>query len=259
MTLSVQQKFATRRLGGRVAVVTGGASGIGQAITARLAQEGALVAVLDIREATETMELVRATCPRAKSVVADVSSPEQVASAARVVFETLGPVDVLVNNAGIYPSRPFSQLTIEEWSKVFAVNVESMFLTCQAFVPQMRARNWGRIVNMTSNATSLAFEGLTHYMSSKMAIVGLTRGLASELAPNGITVNAVAPSSVRTPTTESLPDSEAFFSAIAQMQAIKRQQTPADVVGTIAFLATEDADFITGQTLYVDGGLVRSS
>jgi NAD(P)-dependent dehydrogenase (short-subunit alcohol dehydrogenase family) len=186
-----------------------------------------------------------------------VTDPEQVAGAVAAVESALGPVDILVNNAGIYPNQPLEGLTFADWKRMFSVNVDSMFLLSQAFSPGMRDRGWGRIVNMTSNAIALVIPGFTHYTAAKMAVIGLTRGLATELAPYNITANAIAPSLVRTATTEAGP--EIFFEVVPQLQAIKRVQVPEDLTGTLAYLVSDDAAFVTGQTFYVDGGLVRSA
>jgi len=245
------------RLSGHVAVVTGGASGIGRAYAGKLAAEGASVAILDLSDGSDTVAEVQAAGASGVSFVVDVTDPDQVLAAVDDVRSTVGAADILVNNAGIYPNQPLAELTLADWRRMFCVNVESMFLTTQAFAPEMKANGWGRIVNMTSNSVALVIPGFTHYIASKMAVIGLTRGLATELAEFGITANAVGPSLVRTGGTEAGP--EIFFEIVPQLQAIKRVQVPQDLVGTVAFLVSDDAAFITGQTFWVDGGLVRSS
>jgi (S)-1-phenylethanol dehydrogenase len=244
------------RLHGHTAVVTGGASGIGRAVARRLAAEGAAVAVLDLVDGTDTVQDVTSAGGNAVSYRVDVTEPTQVQGAVAHIEAALGSIDILVNNAGIYPQTALQDITLEQWRHVFAVNVESMLLTTQAFAPSMKDRGWGRIVNVASNSVGMQVPGMAHYIASKMAVIGLTRATATELGEYGITANAIAPSAVRTPGSSAMP--EEGFAAIAQMQSVKRTEMPEDLAGTVAFLTSDDAGFVTGQTIYVDGGLVRS-
>jgi 3-oxoacyl-[acyl-carrier protein] reductase/(S)-1-phenylethanol dehydrogenase len=238
-------------------LVTGSAQGIGRALAERLAADGASVAVVDRVAGVETVASIQAVGGTSHAFIADVTDESRIRDLVSEVSDRLGPVDILVNNAGIYPSISFEELSLETWRHIFQVNVESMFLTTHAFLPTMRERGWGRIINMGSNSVALRVPDLTHYISSKMAVFGLTRGIATEAGPDGVTANVVAPSSVRTPGTSGQPD--AAFEALAQMQAIPRVQVPDDLAGVVSFLASDDSAFMTGQVLYVDGGLVRSS
>ena len=243
-------------LAGKTAVVTGGASGIGQAFAVRLARDGANVAVADVNPAVETKNLVEIEGAVFLGRTCDASRPSDVSAFAQAVAEKFGGAEILVNNVGIYSYIPFSDLTFEKWKMYNSINVDSLFLFSKAFVPFMREKRFGRIVNMSSTVNWLMLPEYTHYITTKAAGIGFTRGLANELGKDGITVNAIAPSLVRTATTEASASTD-LFETIARLQAIPRSQVPADLVGALAFLVSEDAAFMTGQTLVVDGGMVK--
>jgi 3-oxoacyl-[acyl-carrier protein] reductase/(S)-1-phenylethanol dehydrogenase len=244
------------RLQGKIAVVTGGASGIGQAFARRLGEDGAAVAVADVKDCAETKALVEGAGARFHAARCDVTDPQQVASFAAGVVAALGHPDILINNAGIFPLQPFSEISFADWRRINAINVDSMFLFAQAIVPGMIARKSGRIVNMTSTVNWLMIPNYVHYITTKAAVIGFTRGLANELGEHGITVNAIAPSLVRNATTQASELSQ-MYDVIAQQQAIHRVQVPSDLVGTMSFLVSEDAAFVTGQTIAVDGGMTK--
>lgn len=247
----------SERFKGKVAVVTGGAAGIGQAIAMRFAQEGADIAVADIGPTGDTEGAVKAAGRRFLSMKCDTSRPAEVQAFADEVHSSFGRCDILVNNVGIYPLTPFEDLDFEQWKRTFEINVDSQFLMSKAFVPGMKKNGWGRIISMTSTVFWLKIDAYTHYISTKAANIGFTRALASELGPHGITVNAIAPSLVRTATTEASPLAGMFEALPQMLQAIPRLQVPSDLTGAAAFLASDDAAFMTGQTLAVDGGMVR--
>jgi NAD(P)-dependent dehydrogenase (short-subunit alcohol dehydrogenase family) len=232
-------------LDGKVAIVTGGAQGIGAAIARGLAAEGAEVVVADLE-------------PPEGGVRADVASEDDVARMVEEALERNGRIDILVNNAGIYASlemRAFTEIPLEEWNRVMEVNVASMFLTSRAVVPVMREQGGGKIVNISSGTPFRGVPFLLHYVTSKGAIVALTRALAKELGKDSIHVNCVAPGFTMSDGVKSHPEVvEKLRDVSVAARAIQRDQVPEDVVGAVVFLCTPGADFITGQTMVIDGG-----
>jgi len=232
-------------LEGKVAVVTGGAQGIGRAIADGLEREGATVAIADLN-------------PPSEGIRADVSSEEDVQRLADEVVERHGGIDILVNNAGLYASlqmRPFTEIPLEEWRRVMDVNVASMFLACRAVVPRMRERGGGKIVNISSGTPFRGVPFLLHYVTSKGAIVALTRALAKELGRDGIHVNCVAPGFTISKGVEEHPEViEALRDVSVAARTLQRDQLPEDVAGAVVFLCSSGADFVTGQTMVIDGG-----
>jgi len=248
----------------KVSVITGAAKGIGQAFARRLAEDGVHIVIADVEAADETVKLVEQAGREALACRCDVTSPEAVAALAAQVERRFGRCDILINCAGIYPQQAFEQMTFADWRRVLSINLDGLFLVTAAFVPGMKRRGWGRIVNLASSTLGSVVTGFVHYVASKGGIVGFTRALASELGPYGITVNAISPGLTRTPGTLARPPRAGLssmdeeFASVAGMQAIKRGEVPDDLVGVVSFLTSDDAAFMTGQTLNVDGGRVRS-
>ena len=243
----------SRSHAGRTAVISGAAAGIGQALAQRLATDGAQIVIADLGDAADTIALVEQAGSKALGVRCDVSSADDVADLARQARSHFGRVDVLIHNAGIYPLTPFSEITFEEWRKVMSVNLDSMYHLCHEFLPEMREQGWGRVLAMVSNVFHAGRGGFSHYVASKGGLIGFVRSLAAEVGEEGVTVNAIAPSLVRSLGTTGFE----YFEDIEQLQAIKRAQQPSDLTGATSFLTSDDAAFITGQTLVVDGGWVR--
>lgn len=246
-----------RDLTGKIAIVTGGARGIGQAIIGRLAEDGADIVSIDLGSSDETCSMVKGLGRKALGLVADVSSLEALAAAAAEVENQFGPAHILVNNAGLHPHMTtFDKLTPELWRKTMSVNFDSMFYAAKCFVPHMQRNRWGRIVNMSSSVVNVAPVGGIHYIASKAGVLGLTRGLARELGEYSITVNAIAPSIVETPGFEAMGLSQEMLDAVVAQQSIKTLTQVSDLTGTVSFLCSEDARLYTGQHVHIDGGIV---
>ncbi|MFI6600480.1 SDR family NAD(P)-dependent oxidoreductase [Nonomuraea sp. NPDC050536] len=242
-------------LEGKVAIVTGAAQGIGNAIAHGLAADGAHVVIADLHGVEEAAQ---ALPQKSVGIEVDVADEHAVARMAEETITRFGGIDLLVNNAGLFASlamRPFTEIPLAEWRRVMDVNVASMFLTCQAVVPHMRERG-GKIVNISSATPFLGVPHRLHYVTSKGAIIAFTRALAKELGPDGINVNCIAPGftlSAGVLEHGGVPDQ--LSGAAVSARAIKRDQQPEDLVGAALFLCRPMSDFVTGQTLVVDGGL----
>jgi NAD(P)-dependent dehydrogenase (short-subunit alcohol dehydrogenase family) len=241
-------------MNGKVAIVTGGAQGIGRAIAEGLSAAGARIVIADLKGAEEAA----AAFPDGVGLTVDVASEQDVARMAGETVDRCGSIDVLVNNAGLYASlemRPFDQIPLEEWRQVMDVNVASMFLTCRAVVPVMRRQGGGKIVNISSGTPFRGVPFLLHYVTSKGAIVALTRALAKELGRDSVLVNCVAPGFTMSAGVEAHPEVvEKLRDVSVSARTIQRDQVPEDVVGAVVFLCGPGADFITGQTMVIDGG-----
>src|SRR5437879_5212405 len=235
-------KTSIRTHEGRLALVTGAAQGIGQAIALALAERGARVVATDLKPPHETVGKIG---PTASALELDVTQEEQW----RTVLgktQDVGGVDIVVNNAGYFPNRSIDQLDLPTWRKTMATNLDSHFLSVKHFLPAMRKKKRGRFVGISSNMVGLTITGMSHYIASKMAIIGFMRGLANDVADDGITANAVLPGLTNTPATASQTDEQKR--ATWGQQAIKRLEEPRDITGAVLFLNSNDAALITDQS-----------
>ena len=241
-------------LEGKVAVVTGAAQGIGRAIADGLAAAGARIVVADLRGADEAAQSYEGGV----AVTADVSKEDDVQRLVDEAAAQCGGIDILVNNAGLYASlemRPFDQIPLAEWRQVMDVNVASMFLMCRAVVPAMRERGGGRIVNISSGTPFRGVPFLLHYVTSKGAIVAFTRALAKELGRDKVLVNCVAPGFTMSAGVEAHPEViEKLRDVSIAARTLQRDQVPEDVVGAVVYFCGPGSDFVTGQTIVIDGG-----
>ncbi|MGV3634244.1 MAG: SDR family NAD(P)-dependent oxidoreductase [Pseudorhodoplanes sp.] len=252
------------RLAGRTAIVTGGAKGIGRHYSEALAAEGAGVVIADISGGEDAARELAATygANATMSVTCDVSREDQVKALMDKTVERFGKIDILVNNAALFAPLHHTKvqdIDVELWDKVFAINVRGSFLTVKHAVPHMMARKYGKIVNIGSGTVYKGLPGMSHYTASKGAIATLTRTLSRELGEHGICVNTLAPGLVMSETlVASGTHDEALKARVVGSRAFKRDQIPQDLLGALVFLSSTDSDFVTGQTIAVDGGSVNT-
>lgn len=244
----------SKRLEGKVAIVTGGSRNIGARYAKHLASHGARIVVADVLAGDGVVRAIQAAGGEAMSIEVDVSRESDTLEMAEKTVTTFGAIDILVNNAAIFLSihrRPFYELAAEEWDQVSAVNIKGPFLCSKAVFPQMRAQNRGKIINISSTTALSGTPMFLHYVASKAALIGMTRAMAREVGAHGICVNAIAPGLVEH---EGQTVPKEFTELQLQLRSLKRLQTPEDLLGSLIYLASSDSDFVTGQTLVVDGG-----
>jgi 2-hydroxycyclohexanecarboxyl-CoA dehydrogenase len=247
----------------KTALVTGAAAGIGRACAKQLAKDGMAIGVLDllIDQAQKTADEINAEGGKAIALQADISNRAQVIAAVQTLRDAFGPITVLVNNAGITNTTPFKDITDELWDKVLTVNLKGTFIVTQVVLPDMEAAKWGRIVNMSSSSAQTGAAGMAPYSSSKGAIITLTRTLAEELGPLGITVNNIPPGIIMN-TIMSEANREKFpvpIETVREMMPVRRTGVPEDIASACSWLCSEGASYVTGQTIAVNGGRLRTT
>lgn len=250
----------------RVALVTGAAAGIGAAIARRLARDNIAIGVADILldDAEKVAADIREKGGKAIAVNMNVADRAEVNAGLQKVRETLGPVTIVVNNAGITGFRPFEELTDEEWDRVMQINLKGTFIVTQCALPDMKAAHWGRVVNISSSSAQTGAATMAHYSASKGGVIALTKTLARELGPFGVTCNNIPPSSVMNTVMSEKSLTEGRFGAfgpgsreaLAQMAPVGRVGEPEDIAGACAWLVSDEASYVTGQTIGVNGGRV---
>ena len=242
------------KLKDRVAIVTGGAQGIGRAIADKFSEEGATVVIADVNGTGA--QAAATVIPGALGLQVDVSNQNDVGRMVEETVRQFGKLDILVNNAAIVPFTAWDDIDFDEWRRIMAVNLDGVFLTCRAASDEMRKHGYGRIVNIASNTVVAGTPNMAHYVAAKGGVFGFTRALATELGKYGITVNSVAPGLTETEGVMASPHAAAF-GFVQSLQAISRHGVAADIAPAVAFLASEEARWVTGSMLVVDGGHTR--
>lgn len=240
-------------LKGRIAVVTGGGSGIGRAVAQRLARDEAAIAVWDLNSAgaAETARMIADAGGKAIALHVDAANATAIKGAANKTRAELGPITIIVNNAGITGNVPFLELPEDAWDRMMAVNLKGPYLCTKEVLPDMLAAGWGRIINITSSSIQTGAANMAHYVASKGGLMGLTKALAMEFAAKGITANMVPPGFIDTPMLRASPVNVDAYAATMPM---KRPGKPEDIAAACAYLASEEAGYVTGQTISVNGG-----
>jgi 3-oxoacyl-[acyl-carrier protein] reductase len=246
-----------KRLEGKVAIVTGGASGLGKTFCLALAEQGASLVVADIKEkeAEQTASEIQARGGKAISIKTDVTSEAATLAMAEEAIKQFGKIDILVNNAALVygiTRKPFTEIPPDEWDKLMTVNLKGAFLCSRAVFPQMKKQGKGKIINLTSETAFTGSRYMVHYVTSKGGILSFTKALAVEVGQYGIRVNAIGPGFTDSEASRSLIDDIAKYDV--RLTPLGRLEVPEDLAGALIFLASDDSDFITGQTLVVDGG-----
>ena len=242
------------RLSGKVAIVTGAAKGLGRAFCLGLAREGARIMAVDIDNLDQTVQMIRSLGGEAEMIQADVAVEGDTKAMAQETLKKFGRLDILLNNAAIYGGlkrKPFFEIDLKEWDLVMNVNVKGAFLATRAVFPFMKEQGSGKIVNLASEVFFTGSIGFAHYVASKGGIIGLTRALAVELGPYNICINCIAPGFTDTEASRGIADVSKYD---VSKTPLKRLGKPEDLVGAALFLASPESDFITGQTLLIDGG-----
>jgi NAD(P)-dependent dehydrogenase (short-subunit alcohol dehydrogenase family) len=240
----------------RVSVVTGSANGIGQRFCQALAQSGISIVGIDMADQTETATLVESQGVKFHAINSDVADLQVMRDSIDSAVKVFGHIDIVVANAGVYPAGPFDDVSYDDWRNVMRINVDGVFCTIQSTLPHLRRNGWGRIVVISSAAIWNGVPLQTPYVASKAALIGLVRSLAGEISNDGITINAISPGLTET---ENLLNSwpGTLFDWVVEAQSIKRRMLPEDLASTLLYLVDEKSDFVTGQTINVDGGFAK--